>query len=226
MAGVLKPGIKNIIFDLGDVIIPIDLRAPIRNFAVLSGLSEEEVESLWREHGLTTQYETGLIDDAAFRQHVRDLLKNRSDAPDRWADEVIDTAWNTVLLDLPVERVERIRQLHGQYRLFLLSNTSSIHIAKVNTIFTELGQPSLEALFERVYYSYEVKLAKPSPEIYQHVLTTSGLKPEETLFLDDNPHNIRAAAELGIHAVQVQPPLTILDYLRDESTNEDVPHSS
>lgn len=226
MAGVLKPGIKNIIFDLGDVIIPIDLRAPIRNFAVLSGLSEDEVEELWREHGLTMHYETGLIDDAGFRQHVRDLLKNRSEEPDRWADEVIDTAWNTVLLDLPIERVDRIRQLQGQYRLFLLSNTSAIHILKVNKILAALGQPSLEELFERVYYSYEVKLAKPSPEIFQHVLTTSGLNAEETLFLDDNPHNIRAAAELGIHGVQVQLPLTILDYLCDESTNEDVPHSS
>ncbi|MFD1143202.1 HAD family hydrolase [Larkinella insperata] len=221
MAGVLKPGIKNIIFDLGDVIIPIDLRGPIRNFAVLSGLSEDEVEALWREHGLTLQYETGLIDDDGFRQHVRQLLKN-----DSWADEVIDTAWNTVLLDLPVERVQRIRELRGQYRLFLLSNTSAIHIAKVNKIFSEMGQPPLEDLFERVYYSYEVRLAKPSPEIYQYVLNTSGLQAEETLFLDDNPHNIRAAAELGIQAVQVQPPLTILDYLRDESTNEDVPHSS
>lgn len=221
MAGVLKPGIKNIIFDLGDVIIPIDLRAPIRNFAVLSGMSESEVESLWQEHGLTVQYETGLIDDAGFREHVRRLLKN-----DSWADEVIDTAWNTVLLDLPVERVKRIQELEGQYRLFLLSNTSAIHIDGVRKIFAELGQPSLEELFEKVYYSYEVKLAKPSPEIYRHVLETSGLVAEETLFLDDNPHNIRAASELGIHAVQVQPPLTILDYLRDESTNEDLPHSS
>src|SRR4051812_39015212 len=106
MAGVLKPGIKNIIFDLGDIIIPIDLSAPIRNFAVLSGMSEAEVESLWREHGLTLQYETGLIDDDGFRQHVRRLLKN-----DDWADEVIDTAWNTVLLNLPIERVDRIREL-------------------------------------------------------------------------------------------------------------------
>ncbi|GAB3337297.1 HAD family phosphatase [Larkinella ripae] len=226
MAGVLKPGIKNIIFDLGDVIIPIDLRAPIRNFAVLSGLSEEEVESLWREHGLTLQYETGLIDDAGFRQHVRKLLKNRDAGPDSWADEVIDTAWNTVLLDLPVERVQRIQELRGKYRLFVLSNTSAIHIAGVNRILAEQGQPALEELFEKVYYSYEVRLAKPSPEIYRHVLNTSGLNAEETLFLDDNPHNIRAAADLGIQAVQVQPPLTILDYLRDESTNEDVPHSS
>ena len=215
MASVLTPAIKNIIFDLGDVIIPIDLRAPMRNFAVLSGMDEEAVEVLWREHGLILQFETGLIDDAGFRQHVRAMMKN-----DAWADEVIDTAWNTVLLELPLERLERIRQLRGQYRIFLLSNTSAIHIRRVNQMLVELGQPSLEDTFERVFYSYEVRMAKPSPEIYRHVLDEAGLKPEETVFLDDNASNIRAAAELGIQAVQVQPPLTILDYLRDESPDE------
>ncbi|GAA4404048.1 HAD family phosphatase [Nibrella viscosa] len=216
MASVLLPHIRNIIFDLGDVIIPIDLRAPIRNFATLSGLREEEVEAIWQEHGITMQFETGLMDDAGFRQHVRRLLKN-----DAWADEVIDTAWNTVLLELPVERIHRIRQLQQRYRLFLLSNTSTIHIRKVNQMLTSLGQPPLEELFERVYYSYEVRLAKPSPDIYRHVLKTAGLAPEETVFLDDNAANIRAAGELGILAVQVQPPLTILDYL-NEPTDESV----
>lgn len=211
------PGLRNIIFDLGDVIIPIDLKAPIRNFSVLSGLPENEVESLWQGHGLLKQYETGLIDDDAFRQHVRTLLRN-----DSWADEVIDTAWNTVLLDLPLERLERIRQLQSQYRLFLLSNTSAIHIREVNRMLTAMGQPTLEALFERVYYSYEVKLMKPSPAIYEHVLQTAGLVAGETAFLDDNAANIASAAALGIRAVHVQPPLTILGYL-DESTNPDVP---
>ena len=218
MASILNtPGLRNIIFDLGDVIIPIDLNAPIRNFSVLSGLPENEVEVLWQQHGILKQYETGLIDDDAFRQHVRTLLGN-----DNWADEVIDTAWNTVLLDLPLERLERIKQLQGQYRLFLLSNTSAIHIREVNRMLTAMGQSTLEDLFERVYYSYEVKMMKPSPAIYEHVLETAGLAAAETAFLDDNAANIASAAALGIRAVHVQPPLTILDYL-DESTNPDVP---
>ncbi len=216
------PNLRNIIFDLGDVIIPIDMRAPIRNFAVLSGLTEDEVGELWQQHGILAQYETGLIDDDAFRQHVRSLLKNRSNAPESWADEVIDTAWNTVLLDIPLERLERIKQLQGGYRLFLLSNTSAIHIRQVNRMLVTMGQPALEALFERVYYSYDVRLMKPSPAIYQHVLQDAGLVAEETAFLDDNSANIASAAALGIRAVHVQPPLTILDYL-DESTNPDVP---
>lgn len=205
--------LKNLIFDLGDVIIPIDLSAPVRNFAMLANLPEDEVQAIWKQHNLLNHYETGLIDDEAFRGHVRRLLKNETGTSDRWADEVIDTAWNTVLLDLPVERIERIKEMKGQYRLFLLSNTSPIHIRRVNQVLTGINQPTLENLFERVFYSYEARLMKPSPEIYQYVLTETGLKAEETAFFDDNLANIQAASELGIQAVHVQPPKTILDYL-------------
>ncbi|GAB4038507.1 HAD family hydrolase [Spirosoma jeollabukense] len=205
-----KLTLKNLIFDLGDVIIPIDLSAPVRNFAMLANLPEEEVRAIWKQHDLFDQYETGLIDDEAFRGHVRRLLNNAD-----WADEVIDTTWNTVLLDLPLERIERIKKLKASYRLFLLSNTSPIHIRRVNQVLANMNQPTLEELFERVFYSYEVRLAKPSPEIYQHVLTEAGLVAQETAFFDDNAANIRTAGELGIQAVHVQPPMTILDYLKD-----------
>jgi FMN phosphatase YigB (HAD superfamily) len=205
-----KSTLKNLIFDLGDVIIPIDLSAPVRNFAMLANLPEDEVRAIWKQHDLFNQYETGLIDDEAFRGHVRRLLNNAD-----WADEVIDTAWNTVLLDLPLERIERIKELKVNYRLFLLSNTSPIHIRRVNEVLMNMKQPTLEELFERVFYSYEVRLAKPSPEIYQHVLSEAGLVAQETAFFDDNAANIRTAAELGIQAVHVQPPMTILDYLKN-----------
>lgn len=207
--------LKNLIFDLGDVIIPIDLTAPVRNFATLANLPEDEVRALWQQHNFINHYETGLIDDEAFRNHVRKVLYQRTDAPESWADEVIDTAWNTVLLDLPVDRVERIKSLKQDYRLFLLSNTSPIHIRQVNRVLTELGQPTLEELFERVFYSYDVRMAKPSPDIYQHVLAEANIMADETAFFDDNEANIRAAAALGIRGRHVQPPKTILDYLRD-----------
>lgn len=210
MDSTLNPSaLKNLIFDLGDVIIPIDLTAPVRNFAMLANLPEDEVWAIWKEHNFINQYETGLLDDESFRAQVRQLLKN-----DAWADEVIDTAWNTVLLDLPVERVARIQELNANHRLFLLSNTSPIHIRRVNSVLTKLNLPTLEQLFERVFYSYEVRLAKPSPDIYRYVLTEAGLVAEETAFFDDNAANIQAAAELGIQAVHVQPPMTIIDYLK------------
>ena len=205
-----KSTLKNLIFDLGDVIIPIDLTAPVRNFAMLANMPEDEVRAIWKQYDIWNRYETGLVDDDAFRVHVRQLLGNSD-----WADEVIDTAWNSVLLDLPVERVERIKELASGYRLFLLSNTSPIHIRQVNQLLINLNQPTLEDLFERVFYSYDVRMAKPSSAIYEHVLTGAGLVAEETAFFDDNAANIQAAAGLGIQAVHVQPPMTILDYLKN-----------
>ncbi len=202
---------KNIIFDLGDVIIPIDLRGPLRNFARLANRSEEEMEALWKQHGIWKQYETGL--DEAFRAAVRSLVRAETDAPDRWADHVIDEAWNSVLLALPVERIERIRSLKGKYRLFLLSNTNPIHIREVDNRLAQLGHPPLEAIFDQVFYSHIVRMLKPNPDIYGHVLEQAKLDPSETYFLDDNLVNIQAAAALGIQAVHVAPPKTILDYL-------------
>jgi glucose-1-phosphatase len=210
--------LKNLIFDLGDVIIPIDMGAPIRNFASLAGLPEEDVKALWKQHDLWLQYETGMVDDDAFRQHVRILLRqNGRPASEEWTDEVIDTTWNTILLDLPVERVERIQELKasGKYRLFLLSNTNAIHIRRANNMLEALGKPSLENLFDRVFYSHEVRMAKPTPAIYQHVLNEEGLVAEETAFFDDNAANIASASALGIKAVHVVPPKTIIDYLED-----------
>jgi putative hydrolase of the HAD superfamily len=214
-ATVNSTSLKNIIFDLGDVIIPIDLTAPMRNFAMLANLPEEQVVALWQEHNLVNQYETGLVDDEGFRNHVRQLFSQDKNAPAGWADDVIDTAWNTVLLDLPLNRLERVKELGKKYRLFLLSNTSPIHIRQVNTVLKNMGEPTLEDLFERVFYSYEVRLAKPSPEIYQHVLAEAGLVAGETMFLDDNAANIQSAATLGIQAVHVQAPKTILEYTAD-----------
>ena len=176
---------------------------------MLANMPEDDVRAIWKQHDIWNQYETGLVDDAAFREHVRQLLGSTD-----WADEVIDTAWNSVLLDLPVERVERIKELASHYRLFLLSNTSPIHIRQVNQLLINLNQPTLEDLFERVFYSYEVRMTKPSSAIYQHVLAEAGLVAEETAFFDDNAANIQAAAGLGIQAVHVQPPKTILDYLK------------
>ena len=215
--------LKNLIFDLGDVIIPIDMGAPIRNFATLANLPEADVKALWKQHNLWHQYETGVVDDEAFRQNVRQLLRRNtpplsdSSASNEWADEVIDTAWNTILLDLPVERVERILELKasGTYRMFLLSNTNAIHIRQVNKMLVSFGKPPLEDLFERLFMSHEVRVAKPSPAIYQHVLTEAGLMAGETAFFDDNAANIEAAAALGIQAVHVVPPKTIIDYLQN-----------
>ncbi|HEV7349841.1 HAD family phosphatase [Telluribacter sp.] len=207
----LPEKIKNIIFDLGDVIINIDVPLAARSFAQLCGQEETEVLELFKEKELFRQFETGKLDEAAFRTYVREILKQ-----EHWDDAAINKAWNALLLDIPPARIELLQKLKERYRLFLLSNTSSIHIAEVNQILeSTTGIPRLDGLFEKLFLSYEMGLMKPDPEIYHQVLLEAGIRAEETLFLDDNADNIRAAAEIGIHTIHVQKPTTILDYLKD-----------
>lgn len=203
--------IKNIVFDLGNVIIDIDVPQAAQSFAQLSGQKPEDVVEMFGTAGLFGQFETGKLDADGFRAYVRDLLKN----PD-WEDAVVDTAWNSLLLDIPPERIEMIQKLSENYRLFLLSNTSSIHIEAVNRILEKAtGVARLDDLFEKLFLSYEMGLMKPDPAIYEQVLQEAGLEASETLFLDDNENNIVAARALGIQTFHIAPPLTMLDFLQD-----------
>jgi glucose-1-phosphatase len=209
--------LKNIIFDLGDVIIPIDLAAPVRQFAALSGLTEGEVNALWKQTDFVARYETGRLDETGFRQHIRDLLTQhaRQTPPGGWTDALIDLTWNMILLDAPVEHIDRILTLRNTHRVFLLSNTSPLHVRHANQMLSNRDRPPLETIFEQVFYSYAVGLAKPGAAIYRHVLEKADLRADETAFLDDNPANTAAAAALGIRAVTVVPPRTLIDYLNE-----------
>lgn len=206
-----KEEIKNIVFDLGDVIINIDVPRTAQAFASLSGRELAEVTRLFKEADVFSRFETGQLDAPAFRTYLRELLEST-----HWEDHALDTAWNTLLLDIPAERIDLIKKLSTRYRLFLLSNTSSIHVEAVNEILHRTsGVRKLNDLFERLFLSYEMGVMKPHAVIYEKVLAEAGINARETLFLDDNPDNIRAAAELGIQTIHVQKPLTILDYLKD-----------
>lgn len=203
--------IKNIIFDLGDVILNIDVPVASLSFAKLSGIEQSEILTLFKDNELFRQFETGSLDEDGFRNLIRKLVN----FPD-WTNDVIDTSWNSLLLDLPAERVDLLINLRKHYRLFLLSNTSSIHITQVNKILeASTGHKNLEVLFDKVYVSYEMGLMKPDPRIYQQVLEEQNIVADETLFLDDNADNIKAAAALGIETILVQKPVTILEYLKD-----------
>ncbi len=198
---------KNIIFDLGAVIINISVPKTVQAFALLLDRDHLWVEQQLRMASIFRRYETGEWNDEQFRDNVRQVLG----VP--FTDDQIDTAWNALLLDIPPARVELLQWLKPRFRTFVLSNTSAIHIREVNHILQrDTGVHSLDSLFEKVYLSYEMGKMKPSPEIYQQVLDESGLKAGETLFLDDNLDNVGAAQQLGIQTVHISESVTILDY--------------
>ncbi len=205
----MKNNIKNIIFDLGDVILNIDIPKTVRAFAELSGHSDQHLHKVFAENELFRKFETGNLSEEGFRNLVREILEMPY-----LADTDIDDAWNALLLDIPPARIGLLKSLADRYQLYLLSNTSSIHISKVNQILhTTSGIGNLQHLFSKVYLSYEMGIMKPDPQIYLNVLEDAGIEAGQTLFLDDNQANVEAAGKLGIHIIHVQKPTTILEYL-------------
>ncbi|MEM6845756.1 MAG: HAD family phosphatase [Bacteroidota bacterium] len=202
--------IRNIIFDLGGVIIELDVPATLTGLALANRNTESQQLSL-DEEGVLLDYEKGLISSEAFRMGVRRAMANPT-----LRDEKIDEIWNSMLLNIPSERLALVQRLAQQYRLFVLSNTNEIHVTAFNKIVEQVsGQPSIDDFFEKVYFSHKIKMRKPDREIYEYVLSDSQLKPEETLFLDDKAENLLAAREVGIHTVQVTPQQDILAIFAD-----------
>jgi putative hydrolase of the HAD superfamily len=187
-----KDHIKNIIFDLGGVIINLDTQKTSSEMKKLGFEDFEKSYSLLNQTDIFDLLEKGLISPDQFRYEIKKQL------PKSVSDHKIDDAWSAMLLDFPAKRVERIQSLKNKYRTFLLSNTNKIHFDKYNSDFISVYGCGLNDIFEKTYYSFEVGMRKPETDIYQLVLKQSHLIPEETLFIDDSEANIRTAKTLGI----------------------------
>ena len=203
--------IKNIIFDLGAVIIDIDFEKTFDAFSELSSLPIHEVSKRYHSATFFSDFEKGMIGNYSFLRNMRDLLQLATSVSDQ---QIID-AWNRLLITIPENRIDRIKSLSKNYRLFLLSNTNPVHIHEVNNILHETnGIDRLERLFETTWYSYDLGLIKPHTTIYERVLSDKLLKAEETVFLDDNADNIHGAIQTGIKALHVQGTNDLIELLK------------
>ncbi len=198
--------IRNIIFDLGGVILDIDFKRTEKAFVDLGITNFAELFGLGHAASFFKDHEAGRITDDEFLDSLRKLSKNSL------TGDAVQKAWNALLISFPTERIELLKKLKGRYRLFLLSNTNAIHLAAFQKIYREaFNNGSFSDLFEKLYYSHEVRLRKPDKEIYEYVLKDSGLNPAETVFIDDALVNVEAARESGMQAIHIQPGTTILD---------------
>ncbi|MEQ9440538.1 MAG: HAD family phosphatase [Cyclobacteriaceae bacterium] len=204
------PHIRNIIFDLGGVIIDLNTAATFQQFQKSN--KNPANQNLFQEDvSLFLDYEKGLISSAEFREGIRALSLNTT-----LTDSEIDDAWNKMLLQIPLARLELVERLRKDHRLFVLSNTNEIHVSAFNQIVQKTsGKPSLDHFFEKIYYSHLIKLRKPEREIYEYVVSDGGLIPKETLFVDDREENILAAQELGLQTFHVTPDQDILAFFAE-----------
>jgi FMN phosphatase YigB (HAD superfamily) len=191
--------IRNIIFDFGGVLFDIDYQRPVDAFRQL-GITDFEVQfSKLQQSNLLDDYETGRISDDRFRERIRAM----ADRP--LSDEQIDAAWNSILIGLPQAMVDFLGKVSVKYRVFLLSNTNSIHEKAFREMLDQAFGPGFpEVLFEKTYLSHRIGKRKPDQEVFDFVLKDAGISKEDTLFIDDSPQHVDAARRAGIKALWLE----------------------
>ena len=185
--------IKNIIFDWGGVLIDLDFERCLQAFDDLGIGDLKHLLTGAAECSLFKDYEMGKCTTTEFREGVRQLA-NRS-----LTDAEIDAVWNSMVKNVPVEKLQLLYELRQQYNIYLLSNTNELHWEHASEKVFQYKELKRDNFFKRVFLSNEMHLAKPDPEIFRVALKEANLIAEETLFIDDSLVNCEAAASVGIH---------------------------
>lgn len=207
--------IKAIIFDLGGVLIDLDLERCRKAFAEDVGYRKiDELLDAWHQKGFYSDLEEGKLSEDEFRRkiiegsvsagHSAPCAESAQMSGPAVSPDDVDHAMWALLTGIEPYKIDFLRELSGKYDLYLLSNNNGISMVRCRQIFEEAGLP-MEKVFRKQYLSYEMKMLKPSPKIYRAVIDDIGLSPDEMLFIDDSVSNVAAAASLGIHAVQYVP---------------------
>ena len=177
--------IKAFIFDIGNVLLPFDFSMALRRL-------QEKSDAASLAHAMEPvkyAYETGRIGRAEFLEKMREALQYKG------TEAELVAAWEDIFTEITAMG-DLVRALHGRYPLFLLSNTSDLHMDYVFKRYPVFG------LFKDAVFSFRVKGFKPGREIYEIALRQFGVEAGETLFIDDMQANVDAALELGFHAIR------------------------
>jgi len=202
--------IKNIIFDFGGVILDIDPQLTINEFSRLGFSDLDKLNTPEFTEEILGKFERGILTPEVFRNKLRSFLNIEI------TDQEIDDAWNALLFDIPGIRIDIIEQVKNNYEIFLLSNSNEIHYDLfVRDLQLRFGYNEFDELFDKAYFSFDLHLLKPNPEIFEFIINQHDLDLSTTLFIDDNINNIEAARKLGIKTYHITKPERIRDIFVD-----------
>lgn len=200
---------KNIIFDLGGVLLDLDFQRSVDAFKKLGVENFDAMFSQFKADQLFEKLETGMISENEFYKKIRERTVQVITNAD------IDSAWNALILHFRIQSLAFLEKLEARYRIYLLSNTNSIHLRHFQKLFgRETGKPLLDVYFRKAWYSHEIRLRKPGARVFEYVLQQEKLRAAETFFIDDTVGNIETARRLGFktHLLLPQERIEMLDF--------------
>ena len=189
--------IKAIIFDMGGVLIDLDPPACIKAFKDILGFDRiTELLDPFHQKGIYGELEGGTLTADEFRAAV--LAESRPGS----RPEDVDRCMDAMISGMEPYKADLLRELSRKYPLYLLSNNNEIARIRYHKLLEDLGV-DWRTVFREEFCSYQMKMLKPSPEIFREAVRRVGLPPEEILFIDDSKTNVEAARSVGINAVLV-----------------------
>jgi len=203
-------GVKNLLIDLGAVLVDLNKPRCVAAFKALGFVNVEDFLSTQHQEGIFLKADGGLVSSAEFRNEIRKLTgKAHSDA-------AIDKAWTDMLDGIPAYKLDFLWELKKRFRLMLISNISEIdwHFCLEHYFAYKNRRP--EDYFDKLYLSYQMKLMKPNPEIMQKILEDSRAEPAQTLMIDDAEANCRMAESFGMRAFAPLPKEDWTPFLKTE----------
>ncbi|MDD4514071.1 HAD family phosphatase [Massilibacteroides sp.] len=188
--------IKNIVFDLGGVIIDLDRECSVRRFRELGVDNVEEMLDPYEQRGLFLGFENGSVSLEEFRSQLSEMIGKDLTAED------VAYGWMGFIQAVPQYKLDYILDLKKKYKVYILSNTNPVVYEWAKTSrFSESGLP-VTAYCEKFYASFEMKVTKPNPRIFELMIKDSGMIPSETLFIDDGKLNVEQGEQLGFVTYQ------------------------
>lgn len=187
---------RNIIFDLGGVIIDIKREAAAKALEELGIVEADRLLGEYEQKGVFLLLEEGRLSAAEMYDSLLPMCNPGTTCTD------IKTAFEKFLIGIPVERlrmVERLRE--AGYKTYILSNTNPIFYCDwIAREFRKDGK-SINDYFDGIVVSYQELMCKPNPDIFKNLLERYKLTPSQTVFLDDSAANCSSAESVGIHAI-------------------------
>ena len=182
--------IDTLIFDFGGVIINLDYSKPIDEFKKLGIFDSKKLYSKEEQTKLFDSLECGQISDENFLNEISQKSNTNN-------LELIKKAWNSILLNIPRERVHLLKKLSSKYKIFLLSNTNSIHLKEIISSYGEKKWRNFISIFNNVYFSNQIGMRKPNEDVFFYIIKKNKLDVSKTLFIDDSPQHIKTAKKIG-----------------------------
>ncbi|MFV0505541.1 MAG: HAD family hydrolase [Bacteroidales bacterium] len=191
--------IKNIIFDLGGILLELYPQRTINELEKLGIYRKIGEKAHSYSDEVFENFETGKISASDFKTEIKNMTRGSV------GEELLVDAWNAMICQFPQKHVDLLRRLRDKgYKLFLLSNTNELHVKAFEDLFYNKFNFHIRSLFDRALYSNEIGRRKPHKETFQFVLQALNIAPDKTLMIDDSPANIEGAKASGMCTLYIE----------------------